>query len=230
MTILYTVHCMIYVSAGQRLETQKRFWHTKMAFTHPPSWRQTCRKKDGMSWLLKLLCVGTETKARLQILNKENDKERKGERKTDTERYNEALCPSKLLQRQSGWNKSKHRGTNKVMKALRNFEQDDTFLSFAARTPAYQSDIQYNANVRVIFSFVLPAIALEIIWHINHMDISLFFTMHAPLPYAFKRETICFSRGPWKRALMPSQRNKKKENRHVSLKSPPPPLRHPFGK
>lgn len=55
-----------------------------------------------------------------------------------------------------------------------NFEKDDTFLSFAERMPAYQSNMQYNAEAQVIFSFVLPAIVLEIIWHINHVDISFF--------------------------------------------------------
>lgn len=58
----------------------------------------------------------------------------------------------------------------------RNFQKDDTFLSFAERTTAYQSNVQYSARAWVTFfsSFVLPAIVLKIIRHINHVDISLF--------------------------------------------------------
>lgn len=107
--------------------------------------------------------------------------------------------------------------------SLVEFEKDDTFLSFAERMPAYQSNVQYSAEEQVIFPFVLLAIVLEIIWHINHVDISVFSTMHAPLQYAFKMETICFSRGPWKRALMPSKRmrEKKKERKAHFIQVPP---------
>lgn len=77
-------------------------------------------------------------------------------------------APQKLLQRQ--WVKQKQAQRDKQSdESLENFKKDDTFLSFA-----YQSNVQYNAETQVIFSFGLAAIVLEIIWHINHVDISFF--------------------------------------------------------
>lgn len=64
-------------------------------------------------------------------------------------------------------------------------------------------------------SFVLPAIVLKIMWHINHVDISLFPPRVHHCHMLSRGETICFSRGPWKIALMPSKRKKtKREQAH----------------
>ena len=82
-------------------------------------------------------------------------------------------APSKTTS-ETEWVKQKQALRDKQSdESLENFEKDDTFLSFAERMAAYQSNILYNAETQVIFSFVLPAIVQEIIWHINHVDISL---------------------------------------------------------
>lgn len=75
---------------------------TRLHFSAPAVVWADWEEERCLILVTQTFCVGTETKARLQILNKQNDNERKGKRKTDTERYNEALCPSKILQRQSG--------------------------------------------------------------------------------------------------------------------------------
>lgn len=59
-------------------------------------------------------------------------------------------APQKLLQRQ--WVKQKQALRDKQSnESLEDFEEDDTFLSFAQRMPAYQNNVHYNAEVRVIF-------------------------------------------------------------------------------
>lgn len=133
-------------------------------------------------------------------------KEREKQTQKDTMKPS---APQKLLQRR--WVKQKQAQRDKQSdESLENFEKDDTFLSFTERTPAYQSNVQHNAEVQVIFFFCSPCNCTGN--HMAHKSCGHFFisTMYAPLPYASKRETICFSRGPWKKALMPSKKKKKR--------------------
>lgn len=122
-----------------------------------------------------------ETKVGLQILNKENNKGR-GKRK----RHRKIQCGPLLLRnkwRGSGSNK-KQPGDRGEPFCLAVF-WDRWHISFIGdRTTERLTNVQHMSHVCFLFS--------KIIWHINNVDITLF----PPLPYFFKRETICFSRGP----------------------------------
>lgn len=128
-------------------------------------------------------------------------------------------APSKNYFRGSGWNKYRHRATQSN-ECSKNFEKDDTFLSFTERTTAQKAT--YNAVLKhESFSFVLPAIVLKIIWHINHVDISLFpprlhrcHMLSRGRPFVFQ--------GALGKALMPSKRKTKKKRTGTFHWSCPP--------
>lgn len=215
---------MLLLGWGSRLQ------HERPAQIRP---RGVKNEKKSSSWSFKLFRVRRETKVRLQILNKgewRREKNKKKGRQRDTMKPS---APRKNYFRGGGWNKSGHRGTNKVMKAWRIFSRKMTHffhLRERERTPAYQSaNVQYTARAWVtFFACVLPAIVLEIIWHINHVDVSLF----PPRTHAicFQEGDHLFFKGPLeKRALMPSKRRewkkkkKEREQAHFIEVAPPPP-------
>lgn len=114
---LFCIYCMIYVNAGQRFKPQRRFKHTKI-------WLSLICLLENRLAERKMVCLGYSNFCMWEQRQRPCARfwirrmtKREKEREKQTEKYNEALCPSKLLQRQSGWNKSRHRVTNKVMKA-----------------------------------------------------------------------------------------------------------------
>ena len=130
-------------------------------------------------------------------------------------------APQKLLQRQ--WVKQKLARRDKQSNESSGNFRERWHISFICGGNACLSKPRTAQcwSASHFFPFVLPCNCTGN--HMAHKSCGHFFisTTHAPVPYAFKRETICFSRGPWKRALMPSKRRRKKENRHISLKLPP---------
>lgn len=146
------------------------------------------------------------------MTKRENERERQTQKDTM-----KPSAPQKVLLRRRVKQKQAQRD-KQSNESLENFEKDDTFLSFAERTPAYQSNVQHNAEAWVIFFFFCSSCSCTGN-HMAHKSCGRFFisTTHAPVPYAFKRETICFSRGPWKKSFDAIH----EEGRKISLKLPP---------
>lgn len=182
-------------------------------FLYPPPCRQISRKKGGSSWLLKLF-VWEQRRRPRSIFWIRSVTKRVKERERQTQRDTmKPSAPQKLLQRR--WVKQKTAQRDKqVMKAWRIFEKR-WHISFICRANACLSK-QRTTQCWGASHFSLLSSCNCTGNHMAHKSCGHFFisTMHAPLPYAFKRETICFSRGPWKRALMPSKKKKKREQAH----------------
>lgn len=143
-------------------------------------------------------------------MNEESDKGRKRQRKADTERYNEA--PQKLLWRQRLKQKQAQRDT--VMNARGIFRKMTHFYHLQRERLLIKATYNTALEHESLFSlFCSSCNCTEN--HTAHKSCGHFFisTTCAPLPYAFKSETICFSRGPWKIALMPSKRKEKKKRK-----------------
>lgn len=105
-------------------------------------------------------CVGTETKATLHILNKECDKESERERKTDTERYNEALCPSKTTSEAVGETKDGAEGQTSD-ESLENFRKKMTHF-FHLQSERLLIKATYNTMLRRESFF--PFVFLQLYW------------------------------------------------------------------
>lgn len=141
-------------------------------------------------------------------------KKEKGEKKTHTQK--DSMKPSalpKLLQRQSGWNKSRRGGTNKVMKARRISKQMTHFFHLRRECLLIKATCNTMLKHESFFfsPFVLPEIVLEIIWHINHVDIFLFPPSRHHSHTLSRGRQFVFQGGLWKRALMPAKRKKGKK-------------------
>lgn len=105
LSILYTLF------VGTRLKFRLRKGYSTCK---PPRLDSSTHLQTTEKWLILLIqthCVTTETKVGLQILNEENDKGRKGKRKADMKRYNEALCPSETTLEAAVETKNRRRGT-----------------------------------------------------------------------------------------------------------------------
>lgn len=114
---------MIYVSTGLRFKLRKGCSIYDPArynslFLHPPPHRHDWRKKDGSSLLFKLFVWKQRQRSAsrfwIRIMTEREKKEREADRKIQW-----SPLPLENYFRASGWNKSRHRGTNNVMKAWR---------------------------------------------------------------------------------------------------------------
>lgn len=103
-----------------------------------------------------------------------------------------------------------------------NFEKDDTFLSFAERMPAYQSNMQYNAEAQVIFFFCSPRNCTGN--HMAHKSCGHFFlsTKQHCCCMLSRGDTICiiFLRGSLEKSYDAKERRKETGTFHQSC----PPL------
>lgn len=153
-----------------------------------------------------------------RVTKEEKDRERQTRKDTM-----KPSAPQKLLWRQRLKQKQAQRDT--VMNARGTFRKMTHFYHLQRERLLIKATYNTALEHESLFSlFCSSCNCTEN--HTAHKSCGHFFisTTCAPLPYAFKSETICFSRGPWKIALMPSKRKekkKRKENRHISLKLPP---------
>lgn len=98
-----------------------------------------------------------------------------------------------------------------------NFKNNDTFLSLAGSTTAYQSRQQCSSGKWVIAPSVPAAILLEITWNMNHVDLSFSFFPHTRT--AVKRDPICFLGEHGKRSFEAVREDqKRKKKRQILLK------------
>lgn len=147
------------------------------------------------------------------------EKERKRPTQKDTMKPS---APRKRLQRQNGWNKSRHGGTNKVMKAPRILKKMTHFFHLQKECLLIKATRNTMLRRKSFFSFVLPAIVLEIIWHINHVDIS-FFPPSNTTAVCFQEGTqfvFFFLRGSLEKSFDAKERRKETGTFHQSC----PPL------
>ena len=108
----------------------------------------------------------------------------------------EPSAPQKLLQRQRVKQKQPQRGKQSD-ESSEDFEKDDSSLSFAERTPAYQSGVRHEAEERVIFSFVLPRNCAGN--HMAHKSCGRFFIFTAAI--CFQEGDHLFFKGPLEKEL-----------------------------
>lgn len=101
------------------------------------------------------------------------------------------------------------RGDRHGAESRENFARDDISLIWSRECPLIKAPSDtMPKHMSHLFLLFFAAIVLEIVWHINH----IFFQL--PIPYAFTRKKVCFSRGLSENTLMSADGN-------VSLKSPP---------
>lgn len=141
---------MLLLGWGSRLQ------HERPAQIRP---RGVKNEKKSSSWSFKLFRVRRETKVRLQILNKgewRREKNKKKGRQRDTMKPS---APRKNYFRGGGWNKSGHRGTNKVMKAWRIF-RERWHISFICerererlliKAPTYNTLLEHESLFLLVF-------------------------------------------------------------------------------
>lgn len=93
-----------------------------------------------------------------------------------------------------------------------NFKNNDTFLSLAGSTTAYQSRQQCSSGKWVIAPSVPAAILLEITWNMNHVDLFFFFV--SPIHARLSRGTpFVFWRNMGRGALKLSEKTKKERRK-----------------
>ena len=155
------------------LAREKKLRHmrtTQKRLLHPPPCRKGTEEERWFLLLTQTFFVWEQRQrpgSRFPI-QRMTEKEKQRQRQTQKDTVKPS-APQNSFRGREGRDKSWRRGTNKVMKARR-LSRKRWHISFAGRTPAYQSNAQYN--VEAIFSFVLDAIVQKIIRNINHVDIS----------------------------------------------------------
>lgn len=148
---------MLLLRWGSRLQ------HERPAQIRP---RGVKNEKKSSSWSFKLFRVRRETKVRLQILNKgewRREKNKKKGRQRDTMKPS---APRKNYFRGGGWNKSGHRGTNKVMKAWRIFRErwHISFICERERENACLSKRQRTIHCSSMSHFFLLVFFPQLYW------------------------------------------------------------------
>lgn len=90
-----------------------------------------------------------------------------------------------------------------------NFKNNDTFLSLAGSTTAFQSRQQCSSGKWVIAPSVPAAFLLEITWNMNHVDLP--FSFFSPHTHGCQEGPHLFSGGTWEEELWSCPRRPKKK-------------------